>query len=321
MMDGYRKPDVILVPTVYKDTSKVPFGAMLTFMEVKETYNDSSIGSAALQVNQCSGFAMACQIDRLYYIASVLENKNRRLFLILYAHDATYYSNPIMMDKDPILFIQTLLALSSGHSPQLGCDWAFGFSPEGNFTLRLDKAAITVSKRHYLRSPSVIGRGTKVVLCKDEEGHSLTLKDAWLIAGGSNDVDSRRILKERAPEPFASEPLEALFGERDELNVSRDHLSTRGTEWNSQEQLPGIPVVIHAQYTGHTTQELRDRILKAEEKRTLDSVPPRNQFRTLSPTCGVPIYWFSCRREFLNSIMCAVIGQFPIIFCHLALGY
>lgn len=311
-MEHQYKPDIILVPKHYQRTSSVPFGAMLTYLEVKESLKEASTIVAELRLRRCAGFASSCQINRSFFMGSFLAG--RILFLVLYARGATFYSNPIDIDKDPLLFIQTVLALSSGVHPALGFDTRFTLGIRGTYDIQLGNMMLNVSRRTFARGVTMRGRGTKVLICKDENGQVFALKDSWLPSNGPNDVVNNDAYISRKPKSMTL-TQQQIFGEEDIYHIFHDCCPTRGTEWDYEKYLPGIPILVHTEFatfsqdgSNRRPQDTTKTISQRFSKKKL-RLEQRVHIRTVSKTCGVSLPWFCCRRELVGCMMCAVAGE------------
>ncbi|KAF8449221.1 hypothetical protein L210DRAFT_3524067 [Boletus edulis BED1] len=227
---------------------------------------------------------------------------------MLFAYGMSLYSKPFDMDKEPIL----LSRLSS----------LLGFNPlmlpdiRGNHRLELGGTLYDVLRRTWVRSISMDGRGTKVPLCRNPRDPTqfFALKDCWLPCDGPNDIINNEALTLRKPKPMTDE-LRQNFGEPDKLDIFRYCRVTRGTEWDYETHLPGIPILKHTEiatfphgldgeYQDDTTEAITRRFSKHVDMEC------RIHIRTLSKTCGVSLPWFPCRRAFVGGMMCVVAGHF-----------
>lgn len=276
-------------------------------------------------MQQISGYIAACQISRCYFLGSFLCGS--KLFLVLFARGNTFYSEPIDADKDPHLFIKTILTMSFGISCHLGFDVDFelasgvykislkGFKENGD---QPNVYRLKILSQTYYRSICWRGRGTKVPLCRAGNVFYV-LKDTWLLDPGPNDVDNHHLYVSRNPRPMSSDEAK-YFGPVDALGIFRGNKETLGTKkWDDQTYLRGIPVLVAAtqvriRYDSSTSQD--DSTLAILQRfsdwKNMGTYESRKHYRTLSETCGVPLGWFSCRREFLNGMMCAVAGEFTV---------
>lgn len=226
-----------------------------------------------------------------------------------------------------MLFIKVLLHLSFVDSTCHGFDENFIDLGKGYYELYVGGLKVLVTPVKLFQSVSITGRGTKVSLCSSLESsgkRSYVLKDCWL-PEGTNDIDIHNHLTSRDPKPFANEEEAAIFGESDKFDIFRDCLHIEDA-WDYTKNLPGIPVIAASeipnccspshnppsqdgdsdalgQPSADTTQNILSRFTN-----TL-SYEPRFHIRVLSKTCGTSLAWFSCRRELLNGLMCAIAGE------------
>ncbi|KAG6376022.1 hypothetical protein JVT61DRAFT_1984 [Boletus reticuloceps] len=313
LVEGQRKPDIILVPKAYQSTHNVPFGAIMTYIEIKESGNGQNSEVAPSQVYQCAGFATACQINYSFFLGAMLFG--RQLVLVLFAYGTSFFSEPFDIDQEPILFIKTVIALSSGLHPVLGFDTRVTPGINGSHIFKIGGKKINAFRQTWVRSITMEGRETKVPLCTDvyDQTQHFALKDCWLPRDGPNDVANNKALTSHKPK-LMTKQQHKIFGMPDKYDIFRGCHSMLGTEWDYEKHLHSIPILEHATITtfehdgkeeADTTEAIARRF--SCEDMDLDS---RVHVHTLSKTCGVPLSWFPCHRGFLGGMMCVVTGHF-----------
>ena len=173
LTNPYYKHNIIVVPKLKQYHPNINFSAILTYCKVKESFKDPNPFHAMLHLQQISGYITTCQISHYYFLGLFL--CSLQLFLILFACGNTPYSKPINANKNPYLFIKTILTMSFGISCYLGFD----------VNLKLASGVYKISLKDFKKNsdqPNVYWlkflsqayywsicwrrRGTKVLLCR-----------------------------------------------------------------------------------------------------------------------------------------------------------
>ena len=139
-----------------------------------------------MQLQEISGYIAACQINHSFFLGSFLCDS--QLLLTVYAHGNTFFSKPIDINEEPLLFLKTIITMTYGLSHHLGFNLDFEIA-DGAYILKMNgferdgmplAYTLHVLPETYYRSVCWRGRGTKVPLCKISFMFYI-LKDTWLL--------------------------------------------------------------------------------------------------------------------------------------------
>jgi hypothetical protein len=195
---------------------------------------------------------------------------------------------------------------------------------------------------------SMRGSSTRVweclVISRDKEGKpdgwkTCILKDCWMNEDYLTDLEIHELLRTRRPKSFSevSQPAdEDVLGPEDAFSVFEDCVQVDG-HWDHAQHLRGIPLVrasaspvcdtptldsdgrLVMMRLPDTTRNIMRRFfvgslnwgdsLPEASELPGPSFEPRRHIQILYSTIAISIMWFSCRREFINGIMAAVIGK------------
>ena len=145
----------------------------------------------------------------------------------------------------------------------------------------MQKFSLEVTNHPIFISLSSETKSTKVWLCKvtcpfsgdlqnPHQTQWVILKDCWMEANLTSDIDIHRLLVEQKPLPFADKEEEAIFGEQDRFGIYRDG-HQQVAHWNFEKNLPGIPKILMSEKVSCVNLSPSDQ-RGSKQWKTLDSM-------------------------------------------------
>jgi len=317
LVDGLRKPDLLLVPIDLAEKN-VHFEDIVTSCEVKYANTPAHRRSASAQASELALFCMWKQVNRCYYVAFSL--CGNRLTILQYTRGGPRESLPIDIEIHRELFIRLLLTTSLGGPESLlwlGYDAAItNDHSRKQVTLCNPVETIFTLIRPIFMAYGLKGRGTRIWLVRDQNGRYFILKDCWLPQGWGNDIIHHRLLqdKSRNDTQFAvdvrSNEDEVIFGDHDIYHIFDEPLFD---EPNSPGSLKGIPTLLYwDEVQRRNVPETTWMLLGLPPNFSKEDHENRLHSRAAFLECGIGISWFSCAREFFNAMMGALVGEFVV---------
>ncbi|KAN0101347.1 hypothetical protein V8E55_001331, partial [Tylopilus felleus] len=309
LIEGTRKPDVILVPSCTPES--LTFREVYSYCELKYAFTKDLSDQALFQLMEIAGFAVAAQLNRRFFVASALCGS--MFTLGFFARGSVVFSRAFDIHEFPVLFLTVLIGLSSADHTWNGFDHAMRpCGPPNSFTIFQigNLYGVTLQNLLLYASSAMQSRGTKVPLCKatleSMTGPELNcvLKLSWLPEERNTDIEVNELINARTPRRLTEEE-HRVFGPQDEFCVFRGCIEPRvtveHTQWDDVRHLPGIPIVVPVDKDD-------------QGKPVMGPVPlyqePRRYIGVVSRTCGAPLVWFSCRRELADGLMGGLIAHF-----------
>lgn len=284
MIDGRRKPDVVLLPSHFNTTSEIPtaWTDILLTCEVKYKDTGQLLKLAEHQLQDHAYFILSSQIDRELVMGFTLCGAFLRLYL--FSRNGQFKSAPIDVHSQPTLLVKLIAMSTYGDPSWLGYDPAYNKS--------LSKVQVRFQGKWYcvlavlFHSKGLKGRGTRVMLVQgiDEEDYMpFVLKDTYHNPDWATDGEIHQLLED--PDRFGFE--------REDPSLAPDGGRA------------GIPVFIAEETTPLALLESWARVLCPSSS----SKEPKKHLRIAFQTCSVGIAWFSCVREFLDAFIGAMEGE------------
>ncbi|KAG9317528.1 hypothetical protein JVU11DRAFT_1734 [Chiua virens] len=263
LIEGVRKPDVILVPRSHF-SSPVTFRQVYSYCELKRSFNQDLQSHALWQLTEIAGYACAAQINRRFFVASSL--CERMFTLAFFVRGCIVFSKAFNIDAAPLVFVTIILGLSSADALWNGFDSNMHLAQDGRLVIydmssKLER--VLLQELLLYSAKALHGRGTKVPHCTAGFGFGIRelnciLKVSWLPMDNegqsvTTDIEIYLLMEERTPllEVLTGRERE-LFGEQDLYGVFRNcikpgkHEASENT-WDCVKHLPGIPIILPAE--------------------------------------------------------------------------